>query len=317
MPFELTIAEGRGRGRRFRFATVEVTIGRAPENDLLLIDAGVSRSHARIRAEGPGHVLVDDRSRNGTALNGLPIHGTAALSPGDRIGIGPLVFEYAPGLRTGVPGAWILRATNGVRAALRRALRMRGGPPPGWRRIGTVSCAASCLLLAAVASFHGRGPGPTLQGPAVARTGIPPPTVESVQAVPDSGRTLAASHAGEAREWYERGRRKLEERRVAPRNLYDAWSSFTAARRLLGADPLPPPLDALPGLTEAAERDLARDCKDLLFAARRFARYGQEQRAQAAYREVLLHFPGDDPSGCREKARQELAADAGGEGDAG
>ena len=53
------------------------------------------------------------------------------------------------------------------------------------------------------------------------------------------------------------------------------------------------------------------------FAARRFARYAQERRAQAAYREVLLRFPGNDPSGCREQARQELATDDPGEESAG
>src|SRR5207244_644724 len=32
-----------------------------------------------------------------------------------------------------------------------------------------------------------------------------------------------------ARAAYDRGRRKLEERRIAPRNLYDAWKAFTEA----------------------------------------------------------------------------------------
>jgi pSer/pThr/pTyr-binding forkhead associated (FHA) protein len=116
MPFELTIAEGSGRGRRFRFGAVEVTIGRAPENDLLLVEPGVSRSHARIRAEGPGHVLLDEGSRNGTVLNGMPVRAAVALSPGDRIGIGPVVFQYAPGRRPGVPCPWMLRAARAAAA---------------------------------------------------------------------------------------------------------------------------------------------------------------------------------------------------------
>jgi len=53
MPFDLTIAQGAGCGRRFRFDAGEVTIGRHPGSDLLLLDPSVSRSHARIRADGP------------------------------------------------------------------------------------------------------------------------------------------------------------------------------------------------------------------------------------------------------------------------
>src|SRR5256885_9944431 len=52
---------------------------------------------------------------------------------------------------------------------------------------------------------------------------------------------IAPGDARAAREAYERGRRKLDERLVAPRNLYDAWKSFTEARRFLeGLDPKPP-----------------------------------------------------------------------------
>ena len=46
-----------------------------------------------------------------------------------------------------------------------------------------------------------------------------------------------------------------------------------------------------------AERDLERGCGKLLFSAARFERYGQEEKAQQTFREVLLHFPGEDPAG--------------------
>jgi hypothetical protein len=292
MPFELTIAGGSGRGRRFRFGAVDVTIGRAPENDLLLVEPGVSRCHARIRAEGPGHVLVDEGSRNGTALNGTPIRGAVALSHGDRIGIGPVLFEYAPGGR--------------------RLLRRRFGAAPWWAQIFVACSTASCLLLAASTTVRGQDPGkPATSQTSLASIGPSDPGAADFTSAPTTAR------AEEALRWYERGRRKLEERRVAPRNLYEAWKSFGNARRLLDGHDLPPPLDALPRLVGEAERDLERDCRNLLFAARRFAQYGQEQKAQAAYREVLLHFPGEDPSGCRERAQQELSADGPGEEGAG
>jgi len=270
MPIELTIAEGMGRGRRFRFDAAEVTIGRDPGSDLLVIDPGVSRSHARIRSEGAAHVLLDAGSSNGTALNGAPIHGTAPLAPGDRIGVGPLVFEFGP-----------------------RRIAARWGVLPRWARTCALAGAGSCLLATVVWSVHWS---------AAPASRLPEAAVPQVRnAAKTSGET------GRAQDLYERGRRKLEERRVAPRNLYDAWKSFTGARQLLEGRTPPPGLEALPRLIAEAEGDLMSECKKLLFTARRFEKYGVEQRAQAVYREVLLHFPGDDPSRCRAEARQELS----------
>jgi len=316
MPFELTIAEGTGRGRRFRFDGPEVTIGRAPSSDLLLVDPFVSRSHARIRAEGPGHVLLDAGSSNGTDLNGTPIRGAAALSPGDRIGVGPLVFEFGP-RRKAAPGFWARGAAGAARACMAHLARARLCALPRWAWTCIVAGAGSCLLAAVVASVHGReSPAGAGQAAEPAGAAAPAPGPAGTGAPPRDG-AEASGEAGAARGWYERGRRKLEERRVAPRNLYDAWKSFTAARRLLDRRDLAPPLDALPGLIEAAERELGTECKKLLFTARRFERYGEERRAQAVYREVLLHFPGDDPSGCRARAREELSTAADGDGSAG
>jgi hypothetical protein len=64
----------------------------------------------------------------------------------------------------------------------------------------------------------------------------------------------------------------------------------------------------LPRVIRWTERELEADCKRLLFAAARSERYGQDAQVQTAYREVLLHFPGDDPSGCRRKAQEALAS---------
>jgi len=310
MPFDLTIAEGTGRGRRFRFDGVEVTIGRAPSSDLLLVDPFVSRSHARICAEGPGHVLLDAGSSNGTALNGAPIRGAAALSPGDRIGVGPVVFEFGP-RRPVSPRWWTRGAAGTARVGLALLALGRFRALPRWAWTCAAAGAGSCLLAAAVASVHGP------ESPAVAgQPAAPPVTTAPVPGPAETGASPrdVAGASGEARGWYERGLRKLEERRVAPRNLYDAWKSFTAARGLLGRLDPAPPLDALPALIEAAERELGTWCRKLLFTARRFERYGEEQRAQAVYREVLLHFPGDDPSGCRARAQEELSTPADGDG---
>jgi hypothetical protein len=118
--------------------------------------------------------------------------------------------------------------------------------------------------------------------------------VEAPIGAPASGSVERAQAA------YQRGLRKLRERRIAPRNLYDAWAAFLEARgeleRAGGGE------GVVAGLQRSiadAERDLARECRRLLFSASRFDRYGEEEKAQRAWREILLHFPGDDPAGCR------------------
>lgn len=118
-----------------------------------------------------------------------------------------------------------------------------------------------------------------------------------------------------AREAYDRGRRRLEERRIAPRNLYDAWKSFAIARRQMeGLNPRPPLYEEVAQLIKDCERDLEKECSRLLFTAARLERYGQGDKAQQTYREVLLHFPGEDPSSCRKKAQENLVSAQAAEG---
>ncbi len=75
----------------------EITIGRAPNSDILLSkDKLTSRRHATVRYEGGRYVLHDERSANGTFVNGQQIEDTTPyeLQDGDHVGIGEheLVF---------------------------------------------------------------------------------------------------------------------------------------------------------------------------------------------------------------------------------
>lgn len=82
-------------GREFALAGPAMTIGRRADQDIVLIDASVSRSHARIEL-GPASVaIIDLGSTNGTVVNGLCLRGArAALRGGDRIEIGTVVLEF-------------------------------------------------------------------------------------------------------------------------------------------------------------------------------------------------------------------------------
>ena len=64
-----------------------IRIGRLPDNDIVLDDAGVSRHHAVIIDTGTSYVITDLRSANGVDVHGQRIRGTATLGHGDRIRI--------------------------------------------------------------------------------------------------------------------------------------------------------------------------------------------------------------------------------------
>jgi pSer/pThr/pTyr-binding forkhead associated (FHA) protein len=62
------------------------TIGRSPENDVVLQDAYVSRRHCAILVHaGDGCEVHDTASKNGTFLNGRKLAGPSRLQSGDEI----------------------------------------------------------------------------------------------------------------------------------------------------------------------------------------------------------------------------------------
>lgn len=63
-------------------------LGRADENDIVLGGDLVSRRHARLVVNGDSLRIEDLGSRNGSRVNGEPLHGAQELSPGDTIALG-------------------------------------------------------------------------------------------------------------------------------------------------------------------------------------------------------------------------------------
>jgi hypothetical protein len=79
--------------RVFALDRAMISIGRAPENDLVIADPRVSREHVQLRAINGRYVVFDLDSTGGTSLNGLPIR-QHPLVPGDVITLAgvPLVY---------------------------------------------------------------------------------------------------------------------------------------------------------------------------------------------------------------------------------
>lgn len=92
-PLEWELQDGRHR------------LGRAANNDVILPDPSISKSHAEIEISGEGAVIRDLGSRNGTWVNDRRIGAETPLTHGDRIRIGGLDLEiYAAGFtRTSKP----------------------------------------------------------------------------------------------------------------------------------------------------------------------------------------------------------------------
>ena len=84
--------------KEYTLEKAETSIGRAPTSDILLSkDKLTSRRHASIKYENDNYVIVDERSANGTFVNGQQLEEMTAhtLHDGDHIGIGEheLVFQ--------------------------------------------------------------------------------------------------------------------------------------------------------------------------------------------------------------------------------
>ncbi len=68
-------------------------LGRGIASDVTLDDASVSRRHALVVVRGGGCVLLDDRSRNGTWLNGERV-SEAPLRDGDVFTLGTVRVRF-------------------------------------------------------------------------------------------------------------------------------------------------------------------------------------------------------------------------------
>lgn len=71
-----------------------MSLGRAVENEIVILDKRSSREHAVIRKDGRKLILEDLNSTNGTYLNGERLQGAAQLRDGDQIKIGDVEFTF-------------------------------------------------------------------------------------------------------------------------------------------------------------------------------------------------------------------------------
>lgn len=92
VPAEL-VQVGKDGGRCWPVDGEILTIGRGPDNDLVLQDVRVSRHHCRVVRRGRSWFIVDNDSANGTHVNGEFVV-EAELFGGERIAVGSTTFAF-------------------------------------------------------------------------------------------------------------------------------------------------------------------------------------------------------------------------------
>jgi predicted component of type VI protein secretion system len=89
-------------GIAHELAEQTITIGRAPDNAIIIDDPSVSGRHAHLELSGETYRLKDLESTNGTRVNGVPITETT-LRFDDRIRFGAIDARFEPDARGSQP----------------------------------------------------------------------------------------------------------------------------------------------------------------------------------------------------------------------
>lgn len=93
---ELIFHRGKHKAFTRTIEKTELTIGRAPENDVSIPDHTISRQHAIVQKTLRGYLLKDLGSHNGTFLNGSGIT-QHILKHGDKIRMGAVTMVFMDG----------------------------------------------------------------------------------------------------------------------------------------------------------------------------------------------------------------------------
>jgi len=89
----LLVRSGPTAGARYLLDTDVTTVGRHPEADIFFDDVTVSRRHAEVTRTGTVFEMVDQRSLNGTYVNGERVD-RAALTDGAEVRIGKFRLNF-------------------------------------------------------------------------------------------------------------------------------------------------------------------------------------------------------------------------------
>lgn len=90
--YDFQITKRDGAPKIVRFDREKMLIGRMPQNQIVLDDVSVSRTHALVRRSKGKFFVVDQGSQNGTLLNGRVILQDE-FKPGDLLTVGSFTLK--------------------------------------------------------------------------------------------------------------------------------------------------------------------------------------------------------------------------------
>ncbi|MBA3260816.1 MAG: FHA domain-containing protein [Gemmatimonadales bacterium] len=92
----LLVRTGALRGERLPVRVPVVNIGRADYNDIVIAEPSVSTTHAKLQRRDNIWLLTDLGSTNGTYVEGEPVTGDTALTPGTTLRFGEVAVLFEP-----------------------------------------------------------------------------------------------------------------------------------------------------------------------------------------------------------------------------
>ena len=95
MPTLVITHQPTGNQQRMELSDTPFTIGRGPDNDLVLPDRSVSKQHCRILEKDDAFAIEDVGSRTGTYFNGTRIDRISLFSSEDQVRVGEYQLELA------------------------------------------------------------------------------------------------------------------------------------------------------------------------------------------------------------------------------
>ena len=137
--------------------TAEVSLGRAPENDVVVEDSDASRQHALFVRSAEGHQVQDLGTSNGTQVNGVPIAGQHLLQNKDAVKIGDVEITF---IQTRKDPASLGLPVD-FASALKGFTTPAAGVDPGATTLGLAMPASGEFEVDAVGSFDPNEPAPT------------------------------------------------------------------------------------------------------------------------------------------------------------
>lgn len=129
----LLVRSGTLRGKRIQIRTPVVNIGRADYNDIVLPDASVSTSHAKLQRREGVWVIVDLGSTNGTNVDGEAVEDEMPLTPGATLRVGEVTLLFEPkdaGIDAPSAGTRVMRKIDVEAPAAARVMATEPPPSP-------------------------------------------------------------------------------------------------------------------------------------------------------------------------------------------